>query len=330
MPVPSVSPSPVLLVAAALAALGVTAVLLRRRQRRCWVPVGTLTSLHLYPLKSGARVSLQRGRVTKLGLRSDDGTVDRCLAVVCDGKVLCASNRPRLVLISADVSVSDVTLTAPGMAALTVPLPQEGADVSVTQVDLNKHPDSGVDLGPEVARWLSDFFPDGKTYTLLFFLPSVVTPRRTSELLKPYAHLADPEDVLTYNFATPMSAICESSIAELNRRLDTPVTLERFRHNLVIGDAPAFDDDSWRLVRVGDVILRRVKHVQRCGITMVDPCTAERSAEMEPLRTLRKFRLARSAEERRIYKEAPLLGSGLAVDQEGELAVGDTVYAMRK
>lgn len=135
---------------------------------------------------------------------------------------------------------------------------------------------------------------------------------------------------MTYHFVTPISALCEASITELNRRLDTPVTVERFRHNLIIGGAPAFDDDSWRLVRVGDAILRRVKPVHRCGVTLVDPCSGERSAVMEPLRTLRKFRLAQTAEERRLYKEAPLLGSALAVDREGDVAVGDTVYVMRK
>ena len=135
---------------------------------------------------------------------------------------------------------------------------------------------------------------------------------------------------MTYNFVTPLSALCEASVAELNRRLDAPVTAERFRHNLIISGAPAFDDDSWGLIRIGEAILRRVKPVQRCGVTLVDPQTGERSADMEPLRTLREFRLARTAEERRMYKEAPLFGSALAVDREGALAVGDTVYVMRR
>ena len=327
----SAPPAPVLLLLATATAAAAGLVLLRRRRRRCdWTAVGTLTALNLYPLKSGAGVPLRRGRVTRLGLRAAGGALDRSLAVVCEGRVLAASARRRLVLVSADVGVREVTLTAPGMTPLMVRLPQDGDDVQLTRVDLNGHPDSGVVLGPEAARWLGEFFADGKSYTLLFFLPSAVTPRRTSQLPKPFAHLAHPEDSLTYNFATPLSVLCESSLTELNRRLNSPVTTDRFRHNLIIGGAPAFDDDSWTEIRVGDALLRRVKAVQRCGVTLVDPGTGERSAEMEPLRTLRQFRLAQTAEERSWYKEAPLFGSDLAVDGEGEVEVGDVVYVRRK
>ncbi|KAF0290718.1 Mitochondrial amidoxime-reducing component 1 [Amphibalanus amphitrite] len=323
-------PSPLLAAAAGLAVLGAAAavVVARRRQRRSWTPIGTVRALTLYPLKSGAGQPLQRGRVTLLGLRGGDGVLDRSLAVVCGGKVMDAGTRRRLVLISAEIGAGEVTLSAPEVKSLTVPLPKDG-EATMMEVDLNGHPDSGADLGPEAARWLHEFFADGKSYSLMYFLPGAVTPRRTSQLPHPYVHLADPEDAVTYNFVTPLSVICDASIDELNRRLASPVTVHQFRHNIVVGGAAPFDDDDWRLVRVGGAQLRRVKPVHRCGITLVDPNTGERSDAMEPLRTLRTFRLARTAEERRLYKEAPLLGSALAVDQEGDVAVGDTVYVTR-
>ncbi|XP_037073927.1 mitochondrial amidoxime-reducing component 1-like [Pollicipes pollicipes] len=280
-------------------------------------------------MESGAGQRCQRVRLTHLGVRRG-AVLDRCLAVVCQGKALFASTRRRLVLVAADVDGDGVTLTAPGMPPLTVPLPQDGDDVSTMTVDFNGHPDSGVDLGPAVAKWLAEFFNDGKEYAMMYFLSDVVTPRRTVNLPRPYVHLASPEDIMSYNFVSAASIICSSSLDELNSRLKTPVSLENFRHNFIVEGAPAFDDDNWSFIKIGDAVMRRIKPVHRCGITCVDPKTGERSEQMEPLKTLKTFRLAKTEEEKKLYKEAPLFGSALGVDVEGEMAVGDTVYVLRK
>jgi len=244
--------------------------------------------------------------------------------------VMFASARRRLVLIRTDISEDHVTLTAPGLPQLTLPLPLTPADVNLTSVLLNDHPDSGADLGPDAARWLGEFFDDGKAYSLIYFLPEAVKPRRTVELPRLYASLGQPDDIISYNFVSPMSILCSSSLDELNSRLETPVSLANFRHNLIIDEAPAFDDDNWSFVRIGGAVMRYVKPVHRCIFTTADPQTGERSAQMEPLKTLRKFRPPRTAEEKRMYNQQPLFGSLLGVEEEGEVAVGEVVYVMRR
>ncbi|XP_037074700.1 mitochondrial amidoxime-reducing component 1-like [Pollicipes pollicipes] len=319
---------------AAAALLGAALLLTWRRRRRpgaaaTWTPAGRLAAIHLYPLKSGAGQRCQRVRVTRLGVRRG-AVLDRCLAVVYQGRVVSASARRRLVLVAADVDANGVTLTAPGMPPLTVPFPQDGDDVSMVSGTLFGYPSSGVDLGPVVSRWLAEFFGDAGVYTLMYFLPGVVTPRRTVDIPKPYASLASPDDISAFTNVTPISVICTSSLDALNSRMETPVFLENFRHNLIIEGAPAFDDDNWSFVKIGDAVLRRIKPVQRCPTTCVNPQTGERSERMEPLKTLRTFRLAKTEDEKKLYKEAPLFGTGLGVDVEGDVAVGDAIYVLRK
>ena len=164
----------------------------------------------------------------------------------------------------------------------------------------------------------------------MFFRTGSIPARRTVDIPKPYANFAKPMDVAAFQNVTALSVICQSSLDELNSRMETPVSLNNFRMNLVVSGAPAFDDDEWAFVRVGGAVMRRIKAVQRCPNTCVNPLTAERSQEMEPLKTLRTFRLAKTREERLLYKDSPILGSALGVDVEGDVAVGDVVYVMRK
>ncbi|KAF0293552.1 Mitochondrial amidoxime-reducing component 1 [Amphibalanus amphitrite] len=223
MSVPSAPPPLLLAAAAVLAVSGLLA--WRYSRRRHWVPVGTLSAISLYPLKSGAGLRCQHAQVTAFGLRSGP-KLDRCLAVVCNDTILCAMSRRTIVLIKADLDDDSVTLSAPAMTPLRVPLPTEGNSV-VHGEQFGTH-NAGLDLGEQASKWLSDYFADGKAYTLMYF-----------------------------------------------------------RHG-------------------------------------------SRSQLMEPLRTLRTFRLAKTKEEKAMYKDSPLLGNALGVDVEGDIHVGDTVYALMK
>jgi hypothetical protein len=62
----------------------------------------------------------------------------------------------------------------------------------------------------------------------------------------------------------------------------------RFRPNLVVSGGPAWAEDDWRRVRIGDAVFRMAKRCARCVFTTVDPDTAQRGKE--PLRTLARHR----------------------------------------
>jgi uncharacterized protein YcbX len=74
-----------------------------------------------------------------------------------------------------------------------------------------------------------------------------------------------------------------ASLDELNARLAArgvaPVTMQRFRPNIVLTGLLAFDEDHIGDITVttaeGPVVLRLVKPCARCSIPDVDPLTAE-------------------------------------------------------
>ena len=93
--------------------------------------------------------------------------------------------------------------------------------------------------------------------------------------------------------------------------------MERFRPNIVITGNKPFAEDTWKRIRIGNVVFENVKPCERCIFTTLDPNTAERSRKGEPLKTLAKFRL--------IAKEGVTFGVNLVAENEGTIHVGDEV-----
>jgi len=87
----------------------------------------------------------------------------------------------------------------------------------------------------------------------------------------------------------PLLLIGEGSLADLNARLPSPVSMRRFRPNLVIAGSAPYAEDGWRRIRIGALTFQVVKPCSRCVVTTVDPDTGLAEGP-EPLRTLATYR----------------------------------------
>jgi uncharacterized protein YcbX len=110
----------------------------------------------------------------------------------------------------------------------------------------------------------------------------------------------------------PLLLLSEASLDGLNRRLPTPVPMDRFRPNLVVSGCPAHAEDGWAALRIGGITLRPVKPCARCTITTVDQTSGVRGAE--PLRTLAGYR--------RLDGKV-VFGQNVVHDGRGEIRAGD-------
>ncbi|HSC55472.1 MAG TPA: MOSC N-terminal beta barrel domain-containing protein [Phnomibacter sp.] len=88
--------------------------------------------------------------------------------------------------------------------------------------------------------------------------------------------------------AFPMLIIGQSSLDDLNSRLDVAVPMNRFRPNIVFTGGAAFEEDGWIQIEMGANVLNVVKPCARCVLTTVDQDTAEKG--LEPLATLSSYR----------------------------------------
>ncbi len=109
-----------------------------------------------------------------------------------------------------------------------------------------------------------------------------------------------------------------ASLAALNERLPEPLPMNRFRPNIVVEGAGAFDEDHMTWLRAGPLALKCVKPCTRCIVTTTDQRTGERRGE-EPLRALRRFRWVPALKGVAFGMNAIVtagVGSQLAVGQE--------------
>lgn len=241
------------------------------------IPLITLSSLHVYPVKSCRGVTPRSWPLDAFGLRHDR----RFMVVDELGAAITQREVKRLALVSTHIegeasSGERVVLEVPGHPPLSFEAFGEGPR---RIVEIFSYHGAAVDMGDEVAAVLSAFLGVGARLVR-------VSPDHQRRL-DPRYFSGDAHTGFADGF--PLLITSEASLQELNARLEVPVGMERFRPNLVVTGCAPFEEDEWRRVRLGAVEIVLVKPCARCVITTVDPSTGTHGG-VEPLRTLATFR----------------------------------------
>lgn len=261
--------------------------------------VAYVSRLLVYPVKGCRGVPVASAVPDARGLAGDR----RWMVVDEAGRFLSQRTEPRLALVRARLETSRLVLEAPGMPALELPGQAEGP---LGPVVVWNDAGQARDGGTPASRWLSEHL--GRAARLVQL--DETFERVASAEFAPGARLA-------FTDAFPVLVIGEASLAELNRRLDRPVPMDRFRPNVVVSGAEPFAEDGWRRIRVGEAVLRLVKPCTRCVATTVDQQTAE--TRSEPLRTLATFRR---------WNGGVIFGQNAMVERPGPMQVGDPVEVL--
>jgi uncharacterized protein YcbX len=160
-----------------------------------------------------------------------------------------------------------------------------------------------------LASWLSAFL--GVACELVCF------PDASRRLVEP--HGPTPAAEVAFADSYPFLLISEASLVDLNRRLERPLPMNRFRPNLVVRGCEPYAEDEWRCIRIGDVVFHVVKPCTRRSTTTVDQATAKRGRE--PLATLATYRRVRNK---------VVFGQNLVHQGQGWLHLGDEVTVVER
>jgi uncharacterized protein len=270
---------------------------------------GTLTAIHLHPVKSCRRIEVDEATVSAGGLAGDRGW-----QIFSDsGKVVTQRRHPVLALVQPEIIDSGLRLSAAGHGTVEVRHP-ERAD-RVVRALLGDEVAVG-DGGDEVAGWLSDL---------------TGTPCRLVALCTPDARRLDlvPSQPVSLADATPVLVANEASLRDLQQRAIEPFGMERFRPNLVVDGPEAWSEDTWASFSIGAARLDGVVPMPRCAVPQVDQDTAER--HKEPALVLRAHRWCADAPTladgwRRMFQGQALFGLGATIGEVGAVVrVGDAL-----
>lgn len=262
-----------------------------------------LLSLHQHPLKSAAAIEVVTLDIVARGPCGDR----RWLVVDADQRFITARQQAEMVLIRAFPEGEGLRLSAPGMPMITVAAPA-GAAPRIRVRIWDDEVDAVAADDPANA-WLSTYL---KRAVRLVHMDAL--SRRPIDA--DYGRL---DDEVSFADGYPLLAISQAALDALNSRLPAPITMARFRPNLVIGGCAAHAEDAWRRIRIGGLLFDAVKPCTRCVFTTIDPDTGQRDAGGEPLRTLKTYRRA---------ADGIHFGMNLIPRSTGRLHVGDPVEVL--
>ena len=230
-----------------------------------------LHSLHVYPIKSCAGITLDEALLIETGLEFDRAW----MVVDPEGRFVTQCELLRMALIRPTLRQSDMVLRAPGMLALHIQL---DAVETPTRATVWNDEVAAYDMGSLCAQWFSDFL--GRPLRLVRFDPE---QKRLSS--KRWSGAIDAENAFADGF--PLLVASTAGLAEFNRRMlaagHDAVTMERFRPNLVLDGLDAHGEDALDEIvfdsadddRGGSIKLKLVKPCARCPIPDIDPLTGE-------------------------------------------------------
>ena len=256
-----------------------------------------ISQLAIYPIKSLGGISVERAKVTDRGFQHDR----RWMLVNADNGFITQRTVPLMALIHVAVGVGGLQVTSqlhPG--ALFVPFSgylSEFADVYIWEDTC-----VGQFVGHEADAW---------------FTAALKTPCRLVYMPEETARVTDPAyapegSITSFADAFPFLLIGQTSLDELNSRLEVALPMDRFRPNIVFTGGHPYQEDELKEFSIRGIRFSGVKPCARCPIPTINQMTAERGKE--PLRTLARYRSWNN----KVYFGQNLVHQGL-----GELAVGD-------
>jgi len=260
----------------------------------------TVAQLWIYPVKSLKGIRLDAARVTARGLAHDR----RFVVVDEAGVFLTQRDFPALATVWTEIDGDRLRLAAPDADEVEVPL--EPASGEALEAEVWDSVTPAIAPSPEADRWLSGVL--GRSCRLAYMPAST---RRESK-----ARYAGPGRLVGYADGYAHLVVSEASLAALNARLAHPVPLDRFRPNLVLAGAAAFEEDGWKEFTAGTARLRMAKPCGRCQVTTTDQSTGEVTGP-EPLATLGAWRPSEEFGAR--------FGMNAVTLAEGDVRVGDAV-----
>ncbi|GHH75333.1 molybdenum cofactor biosysynthesis protein [Kitasatospora indigofera] len=279
-----------------------------------------LTGLHVYPVKSTYRLSPDSARVEPWGLAGDR----RWMLVDPTGRFVSQRERPELgQLRTLPAEDGTLTLRTPDGAGVEVPPPSAARQDRLAEVEVWGTRFRAAEADDKTQAWIAENIGD-------FRLVHLDDPRRRP--VDP--EWAGPGETVSMADGFPLLLTATASLARLNELIaaENPedggqqLPMTRFRPNLVVDGTEAWEEDTWRRIRIGELTFKVVKPCGRCVVTTTDQETGVRTGK-EPLRTLARHNrlLQKASFGQNLIPERP---EGVRGDVLGTLRLGDPVTVL--
>lgn len=259
--------------------------------------------LYIYPIKSLGGIKMKSSLALQRGFEFDR----RLMLIDENGRFITQRVYSQLALLQTGIAEAGILITHKQHPELNTIVPFNHTREETITVSIWDDTVEAFHLNEELDEWFSAFlqFP-----CRLIYLPEDGTRAVDTRY-------AENGEQVSFADAFPYLLIGQASLDDLNTRLTEAVPMDRFRPSIVVAGSPAFDEDTWKEIKIGEVRFKVAKPCARCVLTTVNQETGIKGKE--PLLTLSRYRTANNK---------VLFGQNLIALNEGIIKEGDQLEVL--
>jgi len=251
----------------------------------------------IYPVKGLGGISLPSAQTLTEGFEHDR----RWMIINDDGKFMSQREHASMALFQASIKDKGVLISYKEKEIL-IPFNEyleEPIKVSVWNSSFKAN---------EVSKEISQWFRDQLQMEVRLVAMTEISKRYKRLFTKPFSTHVSFAD------GYPYLVLGDKSLDYLNEKLDTPVTMDRFRANIIVSTQSPHEEDEWEQFNLPNTQMKVIKPCARCQVVTINQKTSE--IGVEPLKTLSSYR----KKQNKIY-----FGANAIVLEKGTIRVGDKI-----
>lgn len=238
-----------------------------------------ISQLYIYPVKSLRGIQVSSSMVTDRGLQYDR----RWMLVNEKNNFLTLRDNPEMALLKVELKEEGLRIESLKYIGANLKIPFDVDENGLENVTIWNATVEAKRVGKEADNWFSEML--GGHYKLVYMPEKSMRPVDTTSGYSPegkYTSFAD---------AYPFMMLSEASMDDLNIRMRIPMTIERFRPNIVFTGGFPYQEDSIEDFTISHINFTGLENCARCMIPNVDPEKGVLNSDKEPLKTLSKYRM---------------------------------------
>ncbi len=257
----------------------------------------SIARLYIYPVKGLKGIAVTSADAMSTGFSGDR----QWMIVNQRGQFLTQREIPAMAGIHTSLNDKTLTLRRNSLSYQVDNMDKAGREMVVT---VWEHKVIAVEPDPGASQWLSD---------MLGTHCHLISRFHKTKRIKTFG-IPPGQTVLSFADGYPYSIMGTASLEKLNEHLDTPVSEDRFRANIIVNTTEPHCEDSWDQFTAGSALLKNIKACARCQVIAVDQQTGKKIKE--PLDTLRQYR----QRGHKVY-----FGTNAILSRTGTIKTGDPV-----
>ena len=264
----------------------------------------TVSQLYIYPIKSLGGISVSEVNSTDRGFEYDR----RWMLIDEHNNFLTQREFPAMALLQTALTSDGLRVVGTKQDSDFILIPFTPATNDRIATNIWGVPCTPLHVSDEADKWFSEQL---QTQCRLVYMDD-----DTQVLISESYNINN--SLTSFSDGFPILMISEASLDDLNSRASEVLPMNRFRPNLVINGAGAFEEDRMKEFMINGVVYYGAKPSARCMITTIDQSSGAKGKE--PLMTLSKYRSLNN----KIY-----FGENVIASSTGIIHVGDELTILK-